>query len=259
VSLFEIVLNIFEVLPRDIARLNTDSLTQAVLITGFFYLISRWFKAYTLRMILFIVGGLILLRVFQGESFLNRFDFYAGLGILLPHIEIASLTIFILKEKSLALWWTISSPFVWMYAKLETLKSSKRSEYKEEYYQKESETKRKRRTHGKTYQRKEENFYEEQAKRETEQERATREYQEKLKRQAEKEKQQTHSRWDSTDEYIVLGIDKGATFKQIKSKYRKLAQMYHPDYTLTKKEEHTIIFQKINSAYTKLEKKLAKK
>ena len=43
-----------------------------------------------------------------------------------------------------------------------------------------------------------------------------------------------------------------ATADEIKKAYRNLSKIYHPDLTLTKKEEHQIIFQKISNAYGKL-------
>ena len=100
-NIFDIILNIFEVLPKDIANINQSTLIQAPLITTVFYFLSRWFRAYILRLGIFVFGGLVLLNIFQGQSFLFRFDFYAGLGILLPHIEIIELTYLILREKLL--------------------------------------------------------------------------------------------------------------------------------------------------------------
>ena len=52
--------------------------------------------------------------------------------------------------------------------------------------------------------------------------------------------------------YETLGISSSASETEIKKAYRKLALLYHPDHTLTKKEEHQIIFVKINNAYEAL-------
>ncbi len=60
------------------------------------------------------------------------------------------------------------------------------------------------------------------------------------------EPKQTYSRWDDTDPYKVLGLDSNATKKEIKKAYKDLSKIYHPDLTLTKKDKHLIIFQKIN-------------
>ena len=121
-SLFDIILNIFEVLPKDIANMNQGTLIQAPIITTMFYFISKWFRAYMLRLGLFIFGGLILLQVFTSQSFLFRFDFYVGLGIILAHIEVVEMTYLILRERIIfsyiklqELISIIVSPFVWLF------------------------------------------------------------------------------------------------------------------------------------------------
>src|SRR5215217_7943420 len=49
------------------------------------------------------------------------------------------------------------------------------------------------------------------------------------------------------DYYKVLGIDKNATEKDIKSAYRKQARKYHPDVNPNDKEAHKK-FQEVNEA-----------
>ena len=84
----------------------------------------------------------------------------------------------------------------------------------------------------------------EQHKKYEEQQRA---YQEN--KQAEKK---TASRWESTNLYEVLGIEKTATKSEIKKAYRKLAKLYHPDLALVNKENAEEIFKMINRAYENL-------
>lgn len=58
---------------------------------------------------------------------------------------------------------------------------------------------------------------------------------------------------DKRDYYEVLGVDKGATDKEIKKAYRKLARQYHPDVVEEdKKEEATEKFKEISEAYAVL-------
>ena len=297
-SIIDIVINIFEVLPKDIARMNQDTLIQAPLITGFFYFISRWFRAYILRIGLFLFGAFILLNVFQGQSFLNRFDFYAGLGLLLPHIEMVELSILILKErmqflyeKMVALFFTLVSPFVWLFDvsrnilgffKAKKEEKNNRNSY-EQYYkdfqeeQKEEQSysqsdfrKRQEEEYRKEQARRDEQYKREKEKEEKQQQKHSygytdekrederKAYQRKVDEKEKEKEASKHPRWDNADEYIVLEVDKNATFEQIKKKYRQLVRIYHPDYTLTKKEEYQVILQKINNAYEKLERKYSK-
>ncbi len=272
-SLFDIILNIFEVLPRDIANINQDTLIQAPLITGFFYFISRWFRAYVLRLGLFIFGSLIVFQVFQGQSFLNRFDFYAGLGILLPHIPIVELTYLILRErflfmygKILELFFLILSPFVWLYdvsrnmfGFLKTKHDEKVNQQSyEKYYhddfrnqQKEEWEKEQARQDEKDQR----EFREQEEKRQHEKKEQHRKYEEQKKQYQEakqKEKNKPKSRWDSDSDHEILGIEETATKDEIKKAYRRLARIYHPDLALLNKEEAEEIFKKINNAYTRL-------
>ena len=56
----------------------------------------------------------------------------------------------------------------------------------------------------------------------------------------------------SDDPYTVLGIKIGATQSEIKSAFKKLAKMWHPDMNPQRVAEATIKMQKINAAYSLL-------
>jgi DnaJ-class molecular chaperone len=57
---------------------------------------------------------------------------------------------------------------------------------------------------------------------------------------------------DTDDPYTVLGIRRGATIIEIKSAFKKLAKMWHPDLNPTRVAEATVKMQKINAAYSLL-------
>jgi hypothetical protein len=259
VSIIDIVINIFEVIPKDIARMNQETLIQAPLITGFFYFVSRWFRAYILRLGLFIIGALIVFRVLQAESFLFRFDFYAGLGLLLPHIEMVELTILILKErldflyeKTLELILLLVSPFVWLFDVSRNIlgffkakqKQKDKQEAYEKYYKKESKHKQKN-TH-QEYRKKQGHNQQKQTKQEIPKQQETK----------------TFEWWESEDIYERLQLKKGATLKEVKKAKKRLHRIYHPDYVFDndeKRKKHTIIFQNVTNAYDEIIKKLNSK
>lgn len=240
-SLFDIIINIFEVLPKDIANMNQSTLIQAPIITAVFYFISRWFRAYILRLGLFIFGALIVFQVFKGQSFLFRFDFYGGVGILLPHIEIVELTYLILREKLLfgygktrELILLIASPFVWLFNIGRNLFDFFKAKQEEKTYSQEKDK------------------YEEKFKQYKQEQKNSQQKQYAKKEAPKQEKTNKKEWWESSDSYEVLRVNRTATKNEIKKAYRKLAKIYHPDYTLTKKEEHQIIFVKIKDAYEAL-------
>ena len=68
-----------------------------------FYFISKWFKAYILRVILFILGITLFYDVMGRSYIISSVDLYAGLGLFLPHIEIVEITYLIIREKTLFL------------------------------------------------------------------------------------------------------------------------------------------------------------
>lgn len=213
---------------------------QAPFITAFFYFISRWFRAYILRLIMFLFGVFILYQVFQSESFLFRFDFYMGLGLLLPHIEIVELTYLILKEKILFLYTKIldfillvTSPFAWLFNLLRNTLGLFKAKQKEWHYSQEEAK----------YKKKSKEYKQEQKNKQQKQE------------APKQEKKKIYEWWESSNYYEVLQINETATKDEIKNAYRNLVNLYHPDKVFKneeKRKKYTIIIQKINYAYGKL-------
>jgi DnaJ-class molecular chaperone len=56
----------------------------------------------------------------------------------------------------------------------------------------------------------------------------------------------------SDDPYDILGIRRSATLAEIKSAFRKLAKIWHPDLNPQRIEEATAKMKKINAAYSRL-------
>jgi DnaJ like chaperone protein len=65
------------------------------------------------------------------------------------------------------------------------------------------------------------------------------------------------------DPYIILGVDRQASFEEIKSAYRKLANKYHPDKVHDMGDEFKALaeerFKEINAAYRELAAKFKNK
>ena len=56
----------------------------------------------------------------------------------------------------------------------------------------------------------------------------------------------------SDDPYKILGISRGSSITEIKSAFRKLARIWHPDLNPYRIDEATKKMQKINAAYSLL-------
>jgi DnaJ-class molecular chaperone len=65
-------------------------------------------------------------------------------------------------------------------------------------------------------------------------------------------KEEAEEELDSDDPYDILGIKRGATLKEIKSAFRRLAKIWHPDLNPDRIEEATNKMRKINAAYSLL-------
>ncbi|CAA6802693.1 MAG: DnaJ-class molecular chaperone CbpA [uncultured Sulfurovum sp.] len=254
---------------NEIQQINSDNILNyaingGVVFIAFFFL-SRWFRAYIIRLGFFLFGAWVLWNVSARSSILDSFDFYGGLGMILPQLEIVEITYLLLKERTLFIYYkiealvlTLLTPFIWSYQKLVELI---------DYFK----TKQEERTNKTAYDRYYSDEFREQQKSEYEKEQARQDeayrkqrQQEEQKRREKNKKQQqetyqkkqeekSHSRWDSHNPYIILRLEETATKDEIKKAYRKLAKIYHPDLALLNKEEAQIIFQKINNAYESLQ------
>lgn len=265
--------NLFTVLSSEIQTLNSDNIINIAinggLVFAFFFFISRFFRAYILRLGFFIFGAWVLWQVSGRSYILNSFDFYAGLGMIVPQLEIVEITYLLLKERTLfvynqvvALILLLASPFVWLYRTLIKLsnyfKAKQNERADKKYYQddfKEQQKAEWEKEQARQDEKAQREFREREAKREEKKREQHRKYEKQKKHHQEeqnKEKEKPKSRWDSTNYYEVLGVDENATKSEIKKAYRKLAKIYHPDLALVNKEKAEEIFKKISNAYEML-------
>ena len=57
-----------------------------------FYFMSRWFKAYIIRVILFILGVSLFYDVMGRSHIITSVDFYISIALFVPHISMVELT-----------------------------------------------------------------------------------------------------------------------------------------------------------------------
>ena len=271
------VQNLFTVLSNEVQQLNSDNIIYLAINGGVvfagFYFLSRWFRAYVLRLGFFMFGAWVLWNVSARDSILHSFDFYGGLGMILPQLEIVEISYLLLKERTLFVYnqlvgliLLLASPLVWLYRHIARLsdylkaKQGERADKKayEQYYQddfKEQQKAEWEKEQARQDEQSQREFNERETKRKQQKQEQQRKYEEE-KKQYQQSKQtkdkKPSSRWESTNPYEVLGIEETATKSEIKKAYRKLAKLYHPDLALTNKEKAEEIFKMINRAYENL-------
>jgi flagellar biosynthesis GTPase FlhF len=272
------VQNLFTVLGSELQHINSDNIFYIAINSGgvflAFYFLSKYFRAYLVRLGFFMFGAWILWQVSGRSHMLHTLDFNASLGMLLPQLEIPSLTYLIVKYRTLYLYnkiveliLTLLSPFVWLYQHLTRLtdyikaKQEERTNKKayEKYYQEDFKEQQKaewEKEQARQDEQAQREFREQEQKRKQQKQEQHKKYEEQKKQYQEESKQsqekKSTSRWDSTNYYEVLGVDETATKQEIKKAYRVLAKIYHPDLALINKEEAEEIFKKIANAYENL-------
>jgi len=265
------VQNLFTVLSAEIQHINSDNIINLALNGGvvfaFFFFISRFFRAYILRLGFFMFGAWVLWVVSAQKSILHDFDFYGGLGLILPQLEIVEITYLLLKERTLfvynqfvGLLLLLVSPLVWLYhtcVKLfEYIKAKQRGRANKQAYEKyysedfkEQQKEEWEKEQARQDEQTQREFREREAKREQQKRESHRENEEQKKEYKQQQENKTHFRWDSSNYYEVLGVEKTATKKEIKKAYYKLIKIYHPDLALVNKDKAEEIMKKINNAY----------
>jgi len=270
------VQNLFTVLSNEIQNVSSDNIINLAmnggLVFAFFFFISRFFRAYILRLGFFMFGAWVLWNVSARSHILQSFDFYGGLGMLLPQLEIVEITYLLLKERTIFIYnqfvgliLLLASPLVWLYQTLAKLsnylkaKQEERADKKayEKYYSDDFKKQQKAEWEKEQARQDEESqreFRERESKKQQQKQEQHTKYEEQKRayQESKQEEKKTYSRWESTNPYEVLGIEETATKSEIKKAYRKLAKLYHPDLALVNKEKAEKIFKMINRAYENL-------
>ena len=65
-------------------------------------------------------------------------------------------------------------------------------------------------------------------------------------------KEEAEEALGNDDPYMILGIKRGSSITEIKSAFKRLAKIWHPDLNPDKVDEATKMMQKINAAYSLL-------
>lgn len=274
--------NIITVIPSDLNEILNSTGREGIIINAgvifaFFFFISRWFRAFYIKLGFFLFGSWVLWLVSARSHILYSFDFYGGLGMMLPHLDVPELVYLIVREKIEAIYYKLESlvlallyPFRLAFKKLsslfEYLKSKRDERVKKNYdnfndsnsfnddnYYDDFKAKQEE-EYKKEQERQDKKYKEQKAKQKQKKQQHYKKSEETKKEQVKDEKQETNkentkSRWDSNSAYEILGVDVNATKEEIKKAYRRLAKIYHPDLALTNKEEAEKIFKKINWAY----------
>jgi len=265
------VQNLFTVLSNEVQNIDSDNIINLAINGGVvfiaFYFLSKYFRAYILRLGFFMFGAWVLWQVSARDSILESFDFYGGLGMILPQLEIVEITYLLLVERTLFMYNKIVevilfvlSPVIWLYGRFVRLsdyfkakqrESADKKAY-EQYYQDDFKQQQKaewEKEQARQDEQSQREFREQEAKRQKKKQESHKKYEEQKKEHKQQQEKKTYSRWDSTNYYEVLGVDETATKDEIKKAYRKLAKIYHPDMSLVNKDKAEDIFKKINNAY----------
>jgi len=251
-----------------------------------FYFFSRFAKNIILKTFILYFGFYTLWGSVQDDTILTEPLIFATFGLITPHLNIFSLWIRYIQKLFLTIKTIIlsflnyvSTPFRWIQQTVQNIslffrkkvkvnqESYKQEKTYKDYFnenkdkQKEYEKKKsdyfknkqkKNSSHNKNKDKQKQEKKEQQQKKSYQKSNQQKSYQQNKKTNSTNSEQKTYSRWDSPNAYEVLGISKNANPREIKKAFRNLAKKYHPDLTQDKKDEHKIIFQKINNAYKRL-------
>jgi len=251
-----------------------------------FYFFSKFAKNIFLKTLIFLFGLKVLFDIIHGNRILTEPMIFAVFGLIAPHFNIFSLWSRYIQKLSLTLKTIflnflayILTPFVYLkqifgkmglffrkkpksgqknYKQEKTYKDyfNENKQEKKEYEKQKSEyyknKQNKNSSHNKNKDEQKQEKKEQQQKKSYQKSNQQKSYQQNKKTNSSNNEQKTYSRWDSPNAYEVLGVSKNANPREIKKAFINLAKKYHPDLTQDKKDEHKIIFQKINNAYKRL-------
>lgn len=243
------------VIYNDFNNASMGLLIAALLFFSISYFISRFFKWAVFRIIILLIAFSMLSEILRQEVILFNLDLYVALGMAAPHLKFAHILMFRIWYALVGYYYKVLGFFQAVYAFFQSLyrnylhfkayAKEQKSRWDQRGQRRSEREEEKQKQH--SYERQEQ-----EQRRQHYQESKREEQHQRQEQKSQERKGDSASRWESNDPYVILDIPRTATKKEIKSQYRKLLRIYHPDLTQTHKEEYTHIAQRLNFAKDKL-------
>jgi len=239
------------VIFNDFNNASMGLLIVAAVTFAISYAISAFFKWAVFRIIILLISFSILSQVLQQKVILFDLDLYIALGMAAPHLKFAHILAYRIWYALVGYYYKIRRSFIALY---EFFLRLYRAYLSAKAYFGEKKSRWEQRKNSRSQSRQEEfkHSYQKQEQRQEYRESRREERSRYQEQKSYEHKDESTSRWDSNDPYLILDIARTATAQEIKRQYRKLQKIYHPDLTQSHIEEYTHIAQRLNYAYEKL-------
>jgi ABC-type multidrug transport system fused ATPase/permease subunit len=264
------MIEVFSTLWDELFRINFNLIIVAGIVFAVSYYISRFFEWIVFRLILILIAINIAVTTFNTNSILFNLSTYMVIGIIAPHFHLMHVMMYRAwywlvdtYEKTLEIVRKIIDFFISVYDFLLSVIHFFQNKYMwfKDYRQTKQEEQNSSQNNYHKEERQQQNKKQQSSNNEYEDSKQNKQQshqnEEKQKQQSsnQQHKSKKHSRWDSEDPFIILGLSYGATKEEIKKQYKRLMREYHPDLAPeSKKAQYTKIAQRLNWAYDELKR-----